>query len=188
MVMSYHIYTFYETEPQVVRIALALSFDLLVVVVFYLLKDRHIAAQKRARSITWATLYVLIVFQLFVNIWAYWHEMAPLRATVSGGIFPLTVALISYISMLREKHIEQERREQERQRQMEEKVLEADSITELAELAEERPFEDKEVPKELVIQAFDQDPSEASHKRFLGCTNRRQVLRWWKKLTKGELI
>jgi hypothetical protein len=106
--MSYHIYKFYETEPVIIRIALAVSFDLMVVVCFYLLKDEFLAKIKKARQATWTVLLVLIVFQLYVNIWAYW-DLHPFRAILSGSIFPVVVGLISYISSLRQH--QQEKKE-----------------------------------------------------------------------------
>lgn len=185
VVMSYHIYEFFETEPLIIRIGLALSFDLLVVAVFYLLKDQAIKQSEKARRWTWISLYVMIVFQLYVNVWAYW-ELNTARALVSGAIFPAVVGLISYVSMLREDILEQQRREAREQAEKEQRAFDAEGTAELALVAEERPFQDCKVDKELVIKAFADDQSEVSRDRFRGASNWRSVRRWWKKLTNGE--
>lgn len=185
LVMSYHIYEFFDSVPWLFRIGLAVSFDLLVIVVFQQLKDRHIQASAHARRVTWATLYVMIGFQLYVNIWAFWH-LDPARAVASGVIFPLIVGLISYINMLRDQAIQDERRQLAARDAAEQKALGAESTTELALLAEQRPFEGEHVEKALVIKAFAEDESELSRQRFSGAKNWRSVKRWWKKLTNGE--
>lgn len=185
LVMSYHIWEFFSTVPPVFRIGLAVSFDLLVIVVFQQLKDRYIQASDHARRVTWATLYVMIGFQLYVNIWAFWH-LAPARAVASGVIFPLIVGLISYINMLRDQAIQEERRQLAAREETEQKVLGAESPAELALLSEQRPFEGEKVDKALVIKAYAEDQSELSMQRFAGAKNWRSVKRWWEKLTNGE--
>lgn len=51
----------------------------------------------------------------------------------------------------------------------------------------DRAFEDVQVSKEEVIKAYKEDPENGCD-LFLGCKNRRSVLRWWKKLQAGERI
>lgn len=185
LVMSYHIWEFFSTVPALFRVGLAVSFDLLVIVVFQQLKDRHIQANDHARRVTWATLYIMIGFQLYVNIWAFW-ELDPARAVASGVIFPLIVGMISYINMLRDQAIQAERRQQQARAETEQKVLGAESAAELALLADQRPFEGQKVDKALVIKAYAEDPTELSMQRFAGAKNWRSVKRWWEKLTNGE--
>ncbi|MEQ9393273.1 MAG: hypothetical protein RLO03_13805 [Balneola sp.] len=185
IVMSYHIFNFYETEPTLVRISLALSFDLMVVVCFYLLKDPMIAKLKHAKKATWIALLVLISFQLYVNVWAYW-ELHWFRAVLSGSILPVSVAFITYISMLREQQAEIKEAKDEKRQQAQEKIQEIfETEAGLKEIAGEYPFEDVKVEKPEVIKAFNKDPETASD-LFLRCDNRRSVLRWLKKLEKGE--
>lgn len=187
MVMSYHIYLFYESEPAVIRVALALSFDLLVVVVFYFLKDEHIAGSTQARRVTWWTLWVMIAFQLYVNVWAYW-DLGWLRGFVSGAIFPAVVGLVSYVSMLREKELERKRRLAAGRAERDEEAFGIVDAADLALLAEERPFEGERLDKALVIRAYKEDQSELSRDRFLGASNWRSVKRWWDKLNEGERL
>ena len=187
LVMSYHIYTFYDSEPLPLRIALAISFDLLVISVFYFLKDEYIRRSKRAMQTTWAALYVLIGFQLYVNVWAYW-DLSLVRALVSGAIFPLTVGLISYISMLREEQIEDEKQKQQARKEAVKKIQSADTEADWQIMAVEQPFKDMKITKQQVVNAFAQDPGEVSRDRFSGARNWRSVKRWWNKLNKGETL
>jgi hypothetical protein len=185
IVMSYHIFNFYETEPTLVRISLALSFDLMVVVCFYLLKDPMIAKLKHAKKATWIALLVLISFQLYVNVWAYW-ELHWFRAVLSGSILPVSVAFITYISMLREQQAEIKEAKEIKKLEAVEKIDEISDSTDMQVLASEYPFEGVKVSKADVIKAFKKDPKTASD-LFLRCANRRSVLRWLKKLEKGEM-
>lgn len=185
IVMSYHIYNFYETEPMPVRIALALSFDLMVVVCFYLLKDPVIAKLKHAKKATWSALLVLISFQLYVNIWAYW-DLHWFRAIISGSILPVSVAFITYISMLREQQHDIVEAKEIRKKESVQKIEQLDGSTDMKLLAVQHPFEGVQVSKEEVIKAFQKDSKTASD-LFLKCKNRRSVLRWLKKLEKGEM-
>lgn len=185
--MSYHIYGFYSSEPGVVRVMLAISFDIMVVVCFYLLKDPLISKLSRAKRATWCVLMVLIVFQLYVNIWAYWHEGWG-KAIIQGSIFPITVALISYIGMLRQQQAEKLEAKEADQQQATTKIQQIASPVDAAELANEKPWKDKRVPKSAVIEAYKQLPTEAGKEVFRGASNWRSVGRWWGKLKKGETI
>jgi len=188
IVMSYHIYNFYETEPVVIRVGLAVSFDLMVVVCFYLLKDKRIAADQHARKVTWITLMVLVIFQLYVNIWAY-ANLNWARAAISGGIFPVTVALISYIGMLREKQADLEASEQRKKQRKAKKLNDIGGKTELLALAAERPYADERVQKSDVIRAFGiHDDITTTRELFLGSTNMKSVDRWLEKLENGEAL
>jgi len=51
----------------------------------------------------------------------------------------------------------------------------------------ERPYEGVKVSTFQVSEVFKTDPINGKD-LFLGCSNRRTVLRWWKKLQKGETI
>lgn len=185
-VMSYHIFNFYETEPWVIRLGLALSFDIMVVACFYLLKDEFISKVKIARQVTWATLVILIVFQLYVNIWAY-SDLHPFRAVLSGSIFPLVVGLISYIAMIREKTLEKEVAAEQKQQEVVSKIAEAESAAELLLIAEQRPFRDKRVDKTEVIRAYSKnDNIDQVREIFLGSTNMKSVDRWLGKLDNGD--
>lgn len=184
IVMSYHIFNFYETEPWVIRLGLAASFDVMVVVCFYLLKDEFISKVKVARQVTWATLVILILFQLYVNIWAY-TDLHWFRALISGSIFPLVVGLISYIAMIREKTLESVQAKEQEKKAVIAKIQEAGSIAELAMIAEDRPYKDDTVPKPDVIRAY-ANASENGEKpkinkgsplrdMFLGSTNMQSI-------------
>jgi len=185
--MSYHIYTFYDSEPVPIRIALALSFDLLVVAVFYFLKDEYIQRSKKAKTATWSALYMLIGFQLYVNVWAYW-DLNIVRAVVSGSIFPATVGIISYISMMREYEIEKELQKKQQKQQAAAKVQQADTEADWLKMSVEKPYDGVKVDKKEIIHAFSQNEGEISRDRFSGARNWRSVKRWWKKLTNGESI
>ena len=187
IVMSYHIYTFYETEPFILRIALAISFDLLVIAVFYFLKDEYISRSRKARIATWSALYLLIGFQLYVNVWAYWH-LNIFRAVISGSIFPATVGLISYISMQREHEIDKELQKKQQKQQAAAKVQQADTEADWLKMSVEKPYDGVKVDKKEIIHAFSQDEGEISRDRFSGARNWRSVKRWWKKLTNGKSI
>lgn len=187
IVMSYHIYTFYESEPPVLRISLAISFDLLVIAVFYFLKDEYIRRSARARKATWATLYLLIGFQLYVNVWAYWH-LSLFRAIMSGSIFPFTVGLISYISMLREKEIEADREQQQKKESAKKLIQTASTEADWQLMAADQTWKDMRVTKTDVVNAFSQSGEEVSRDRFSGARNWRSVKRWWTKLKKGESL
>lgn len=177
LVMSYHVFEFYATEPLVVRIALALSFDLLVVAVFYLLKDPYIKSNKQARQMTWIALYSLIGFQLYVNIWAYW-DLSFLRAIVSGSIFPISVGLISYIAMMREEKREKVVEKKQVKQQVQKKLATAESPADLN-------WSGKLATKEAVRDAFDKG---LTVEAFSGSRNLKSVKRWMKKLGQGEEI
>ncbi|MEP2447553.1 MAG: hypothetical protein ABJI69_10015 [Balneola sp.] len=185
IVMSYHIFNFYETEPTLVRISLALSFDLMVVVCFYLLKDPMIAKLKHAKKATWIALLVLISFQLYVNVWAYW-ELHWFRAVLSGSILPVSVAFITYISMLREQQAEIKEAKETKKQEAVEKIDEISGAIDMKALASEYPFEGIQVSKAEVIKAFKKEPKTAKD-LFLRCKNRRTVLRWFEDLEKGEM-
>lgn len=187
VVMSYHIYNFYQTEPWLIRLGLAISFDLMVVVCFYLLKDPYINKLKRARQVTWAALMVLISFQLYVNIWAYWELSLP-RALVSGGIFPLTVGLITYIGMIREQQAEVEEEAISKKKKALRVLEEASTPEEIAEIAKDRPFRDKLADKhEDVIPAWNRNPNiDQVREIFIGARNMKSVDRWLYKLASGE--
>jgi len=188
IVMSYHIYNFYETEPVVIRVGLAVSFDLMVVICFYLLKDRYIAASRQARMVTWATLMVLVLFQLYVNVWAYAH-LHWLRAAISGGIFPLVVALVSYIGMLREKHADLEAAAKRKEEREASRLDRMSTATELLALATGRPYADRRVEKADVIKAYGiHDNITQTRELFLGSTNMKSVDRWLEKLNNGEAL
>tara|TARA_Y100001935_G_scaffold253785_1_gene260965 strand:- start:167798 stop:168394 length:597 start_codon:yes stop_codon:yes gene_type:complete len=179
LVMSYHIFNFFETEPVIIRIGLALSFDVLVVISFYLLKDEYLIRQKKAKKAIWAVLMVLISFQLYVNIWAYW-DLHPLRAILSGSIFPLVVGLLSYIGTLRQYQEEKiEARQQKKRRQQ---PTPAPSST-AGSGVNERPYAGDLVEKEVVITAH---AAGSSIELFKGAKNWRSVKRWYKKLNNGE--
>jgi len=185
IVMSYHIFNFYESEPALVRVGLALSFDLMVVLCFYQLKNPAIANHKLAKQATWCTLLVLIAFQMYVNIWAYW-ELHWFRAIVSGMILPVTVAMVTFVSMLRDQQTELAQEKEHQKQQAREKIKQIYmEESGLQELASERPFKDVKVTKPEVIDAFNTDP-ENGRDLFLGCANMRSVRRWWKKLEAGE--
>lgn len=194
IVMSYHIFNFYESEPWIIRLGLAASFDVMVVVSFYLLKDEHINKVKRARQVTWATLMVLIGFQLYVNIWAYW-ELSAFRAIVSGAIFPLVVGMISYIGMIREQQAEKVEADERKKREAlkalrsnpEPGIEETHSRASVRGLADERPFKGKRVEKADVISAWNANQNAEDVKQvFLGSSNMRSVYRWLNKLENGE--
>lgn len=186
VVMSYHIFHFYETEPWPIRLGLAISFDLMVVLVFYLLKDEYINRVKRARQVTWATLMVLIGFQLYVNIWAYW-ELSLFRALVSGGIFPLTVGLITYIGMVREQQAEMDRAQENKKKKALNSLAKAETPEEITKIASERPYRDKRVDKADVITAYERNPAiDETRELFLGSTNMKSVDRWLNKLDNGK--
>jgi hypothetical protein len=185
IVMSYHIYNFYETEPVLVRIALALSFDLMVVVCFYLLKDELIAKRKQARQATWGVLILLIAFQLYVNVWAYW-DLHWFRAFLSGGIFPLTVAMVSYIGMLREQEHEKKEEKAQAKAEVQSKIAELQSPTNVKLIAAEQPWKNELVDKTDVIKAFADSPETETMEVFRGARNWKSVKRWWKKLQAGE--
>lgn len=186
IVMSYHIFNFYETEPWVIRLGLAVSFDIMVVACFYLLKDEFIMKVKSARQVTWTTLVILIGFQLYVNIWAY-ADLHWFRAVLSGAIFPLVVGLISYIAMMREKVVETEEAQEKKQKEVVAKIEEADSAAELLLIAEERPYRGKRVDKADVIRAYSKNNNiDQVREIFLGATNMKSVDRWLDKLNNGE--
>lgn len=187
IVMSYHIYTFYESEPFILRIALALSFDLLVVAVFYFLKDDYIRRNQKARIATWAALYMLIGFQLYVNVWAYWH-LNIFRALVSGSIFPATVGLISYIAMQREHELEVERQKNQKKKEAKKLIQSADTKEDWLKMSVDQPYKGLRVTKAQVIEAYSQDGSEVSRDRFSGARNWKSVKRWWNKIENGESI
>lgn len=105
VVMSWHVFEFYDSDPLPVRIGLALSFDLLLVVLFVLMTDEHIKRSAKARATAWLCVGVLITFQLYVNVWTYWQVVEPARAVVSGTIFPLLVGAISWLASLRQMEI-----------------------------------------------------------------------------------
>ena len=185
IVMSYHIFNFYETEPTLVRISLALSFDLMVVVCFYLLKDPMIAKLKHAKKATWIALLVLISFQLYVNVWAYW-ELHWFRAVLSGSILPVSVAFITYISMLREQQAEIKEAKETKKQEAVEKIDEISGAIDMKALASEYPFEGMHVSKSEVIKAFNKDPKNGLD-LFIRSKNRRSTQRWWEKLKEGEM-
>ncbi len=181
IVMSYHIYSFYETEPILTRIALAISFDVMVVVCFYLLKDPWIKRNKTGMRVTWGVLLVLISFQLYVNVWAFW-ELHWARAFISGSIFPITVACLSFIGMLRE---------QGQEKTTTRKPKPATQLTtapqkQLPGRGQDRPWKDKNVPKEAVIKAWGETPSLDVLERFRGARNWKSVKNWVGKLNQGE--
>jgi len=193
-VMSYHIFNFYETEPWVIRLGLAASFDVMVVVCFYLLKDEFISKVKIARQVTWATLVILIGFQLYVNIWAY-ADLHWFRALISGSIFPLVVGLISYIAMIREKTLETEVAQQQKKQSVLKQLESVRDPAMIAALAEDRPYRDKRVDKTEVIKAYHNAKTETNPKPniygplreiFLGSTNMKSVDRWLEKLDEGQ--
>ena len=175
IVMSYHVYEFFSTEPLLIRISLAISFDLLVVAVFYLLKDDYIARTKSARQMTWAALYTLIGFQLYVNVWAY-SDLHWLRAGISGSIFPAVVGLISYISVMRESKAEKVQQKKQKQKKQQKALEEAGSVIEVS-------WSGKLVKKEHVRDAYKKG---LSVETFSGCRNLKSVKRWMNKLKDGE--
>lgn len=182
IVMSYHIYKFYETEPVIIRIALAVSFDLMVVVCFYLLKDEYLSRIAKARKATWAVLLVLITFQLYVNIWAYW-DLHPFRAILSGSIFPVVVGLISYISSLRQH---QQEKIESKKKPVPRTQPSASAATKTASSnVSDSPNQWKglRVEKDVVASAFKRFES---IEQFRGASNWRSVKRWWERLAQGE--
>lgn len=185
IVMSYHVFQFFESDPLIVRIGLAVSFDILIVVLFYLINDDLIRKNARAIATCWVCIAVLIIFQLYVNIWVYWQEVTPVRAIISGAIFPLLVAPISYLSSLRkaeeEKEAEKEARRLEReaaaQAAQEAKAMRRNDakveavVRQKAEEAAAADWKDKLVPREAVEAADDIE-------QFRGCRNWKSVKRW----------
>jgi len=173
IVMSYHMYGFFAGDPAVLRFALAASFDLMVVAVFYLLKDEHIKKNKRALQMTWIALYVLIAFQLYVNVWAYW-ELNYFRAFMSGSILPISVGLITYISMMREEHQEEAKRKRALKKQS--LQLESSSLEQSKDA-----WEGERVSKQEARSAFLADTGEENKRQFSKASNYRSVTRWWQK-------
>ncbi len=89
--------------------------------------------------------------------------------------------------MLREQQAEIKEAKDEKRQQAQEKIQEIfETEAGLKEIAGEYPFEGVKVDKPEVIKAFNKDPETASD-LFLRCDNRRSVLRWLKKLEKGEM-
>lgn len=175
IVMSYHVYEFFGTEPFLIRLALAVSFDLLVVAVFYFLKDPYIKSNKSARQMTWIALYSLIGFQLYVNVWAYW-DLHWFRAIISGSIFPASVGLISYISMMREEKREKVVEKKQVKQQVQKKIEATGSPAEIN-------WSGKLATKEAVIEAYSQGLTVDA---FSGSRNLKSVKRWMQKLDNGE--
>lgn len=187
IVMSYHVFQFFESDPLIVRIGLALSFDILIVVLFMLINDDLIRKNARAILTCWICIGVLIVFQLYVNIWVYWQEVGMVRAIISGAIFPLLVAPISYLASLRkveeQKEEEREERRAAREAEKQEKAMRRSDRRNEAVLTQ-RPAEAKQaaavpaagwkgrtVPREIVEAADDIET-------FRGARNWRSVKRW----------
>lgn len=168
IVMSYHVYQFFETDPFIVRIGLAISFDILIVVLFFLINDDLIKKNKQAIRTCWICISVLIGFQLYVNTWVYWGDVSAVRALVSGAIFPLLVAPISYIASLRKS---EEMKVEKRQRQRTHKA--ALPKIKNVEPAPDQIWKDQNVPRELV-------EASASIEPFRGARNWRSVKRWHK--------
>ena len=182
VVMSVHLYQFFETDHWLVRLALSASFDVLVVALFYFLKDEHIKKNKTALKMTWSALFVLIGFQVYVNVWAYW-ELNWFRALVSGSIFPVLVGMISYIGMMREERVEKAVQVKSKQKERALSVQSArNSENSETERALSVPKTVKAVEntsrlasKEAVIAAV---KSGRGIEEFRGCSNWRSVKRW----------
>lgn len=171
VVMSWHVFTFFESDPLIVRIGLAVSFDILIVVLFVLLNDDLIRANKQATRITWLCIAVLIGFQLYVNVWVYWQEVTPVRALVSGMIFPLIVAPMSYLASLRKKQEAVVELKQEKKKERQElKAVIASGYP------DPEQFEGKLITKDQVKLARQNGTSIETFKK---ARNWKSVKRWW---------
>jgi hypothetical protein len=175
IVMSWHVFTFFESDPLIVRVGLAISFDILIVVLFVLLNDDLIRANQTATRITWLCIAVLISFQLYVNVWVYWQHVTPVRAIVSGMIFPLIVAPISYLASLRKKQEAVLEQREEKRKQREEIKQEIKEV-----IASGSPdpdaFEGQLISKDQVELARKNGTSIETFKK---ARNWKSVKRWW---------
>ena len=176
IVMSYHVFQFFEHDPFAVRLGLAVSFDVLIIVLFVLINDDYIKKNKSAIRACWTCIAALIAFQLYVNTWVYWGEVHPLRAIVSGSIFPLLVAPIAYISSLRA--VEQEKREQQRQKRQERKEKPVVAAIANGQQVEHTGWKDINVPKDTVLKAASNGET---IDQFRGARNWKSVKRWFNK-------
>lgn len=165
VVMSFHVFMFFETDPIIVRVGLAVSFDVLIIVLFHLIEDELIKKKKQAIRACWMCISVLIAFQLYVNIWVYWEEVTPVRAIVSGSIFPLLVGPISYIASLRAM---------EMQKKTNRTVRKASA----PQPQKEQPWKDVNVPREEVEKA-------TNIETFKGARNWKSVKRWFEEKGKS---
>jgi uncharacterized BrkB/YihY/UPF0761 family membrane protein len=97
LVMSFHIYEIYQSDHWLVRIMLAIGFDLIVIALYRYLDNRSIKRDVWAYRVLWSAILLVAVFQMIVNIYAYWFVDGAVLAVVKGGIFPLLVNMVAFV-------------------------------------------------------------------------------------------
>lgn len=116
LVMSFHIYEIYQSDHWLVRIMLAIGFDLIVIALYRYLDDRSIKRDVWAYRVLWTAIMLVAVFQMIVNIYAYWSVDGMVLAIVKGGVFPLLVNMVAFVDARKTNYeVQVEERQQARQ-------------------------------------------------------------------------
>lgn len=107
-VMAVHLADYYQTDNIIVRWTLAISFDLIAVVLFnYLTNGKQMRKSPRFKKGVLTGITLVLVYQLFINIRAYWMTDG-IEAILKGGIFPVLVAVLAYLAAIHSDIIQAE--------------------------------------------------------------------------------
>lgn len=97
VVMSYHIYAIYSTDHEIIRLSLAIGFDLIVIALYRYLNNKYIKKDALAYGVLWGAIGIMAAFQAFVNVYAYLAIDGFLLALFKGGIFPTLVNMLAFV-------------------------------------------------------------------------------------------
>lgn len=151
LTMSYHVFVFFDSEPFLIRLLLAVTFEVLSIFFFSLVTTK----KKKLRKVVWYALGTLFSFQLYVNCFVLWDWSQIAKSLASGSIFPIMFGFAVYVIATEED--------------LPLKVVSApepQQITDAGKVTKEEVLAAKIAGREVTI--------------FKDASNYRSVRRWWK--------